>query len=107
MRSFILAVLFVLGVSVGWLSPVHEAEAFKLPNYATSSNIESEIQNKGKKITNVVALVVGIVAIIGMLVGGIFYATNNPETGKRYFFGGIIAIILSSLVLTIAQLVAS
>lgn len=107
MRSFILAFLFVLGVGGGWLVPANDAVAFKLPNYATSSNIESEIQSKGKKITNVVSLVVGIVAIISLLVSGIFYATNNPEVGKRYFFGGILAIIIASLVTTIAQLVAS
>ena len=106
MRSFILAFLFVLGVGGGWLAPAHDAEAFKLPNYATSSNVEAEIQSKGKKITNTIALVVGIVAIIGMLVGAGYMGAGNAETGKRYLLGGVIAIVLASVVYGIASLVA-
>lgn len=101
MKSFVLILMLLLGI--GYIAPA-QAE-FKLPNYATSGNVETEIQSKGKKITNAISIAVGVIAIIGMFVGLGFIGAGNIETGKRYLLGGIIAIVLASMVYVIANLV--
>ncbi len=103
MRGFFLAFLLSLGIGAGWLAPVHEAGAFKLPNYATSSNVEAEIQAKGKKITDTVALVAGILCILALAVGA-GYLPFNRERGNYFLIGGGVGLLLLTLIYGIAGL---
>lgn len=77
-----------------------------LPNYAQGGNLESDLQSKGQAITKILSLIVGIVAIMGILVGAIKIGGGNPEGGKTFIVGGVIALVIAGSVFGIAALVA-
>lgn len=77
-----------------------------LPNYAQGGNLESDLQSKGQAITKILSLIVGIVAIMGILVGAIKIGAGNPESGKTFIIGGVIALVIAGSVFGIASLVA-
>lgn len=101
----LLAVILVLSAWIV-LTPGAAHAEFQLPNYASGANVDSELQSKGKKITSTIALVVGIIAILGMLIGAGYMGAGNADKGKQYLLGGVISIVLASVVFGIASLVA-
>ena len=80
--------------------------ALDLPNYASGGNLKSELQSKGKAITDTVSMIAAIVSIIGIVVGGGMIGSGNADSGKRYVLGGIIGLIIAGVAFGIAQLVA-
>lgn len=77
-----------------------------LPNYAQGGNLESDLQSKGQAITKILSLIVGIVAIMGILVGAIKIGGGNPDSGKTFVISGIVALVIAGSVYGIATLVA-
>jgi glutaminase len=100
MKKFL--VLFACVAAVLWVLPV---EALTLPNYATGGNLSESIQSKGKAITDIISMIVAILAIIGMLVGAGKFAVGNGEAGKTWVVGGVVALIIAASVYGIASLV--
>src|SRR4030065_158409 len=77
-----------------------------LPNYAQGGNLESDLQSKGQAITKILSLIVGIVAIMGLLVGAIKIGGGNPDNGKTFVISGIVALVIAGSVYGIATMVA-
>jgi len=77
-----------------------------LPNYAQGGNLESDLQSKGQAITKILSLIVGIVAIMGILVGAIKIGGGNPDSGKTFVISGIVALVIAGSVYGIATMVA-
>ena len=76
-----------------------------LPSYAnTGGSLTSQSATLGKKITDVVVLVVGIISVLAIIWSGFHFATANGESGRRFFFGGMIGIIIASLAFSLAKL---
>ena len=100
-------ILMVLMVCVAAFIAVPDAAMANasLPNYASTGDASTKAQSVGKKVTDFIALGVGILAIIGILVGAGFFATGNRERGMQYLMGGIIALVISGMVYGIARLV--
>ncbi len=96
-----LLLLFVCIAAVLLVLPV---EAIQLPNYAAGGNVQSEVQTKGKAFTDLISMVVAILAIIGILIGAGYFGVGNGEKGKKFVVGGIIALILAGSVYGIAKL---
>lgn len=92
-------------VAVFSLFNVGVAEALELPNYAQSGNLEGELQRKGQAVTDVITMIVAILAIIGILVGGGKIAVGDPQGGKQWLVGGIVALVIAGSVYGIAALV--
>lgn len=101
--KMLLAVVFVIATVAAFPSELFA----QLPNYASGNNLESELQTKGKAITDIVSLVVAMIAILGIIVGGGKLASGNPEGGKQWIIGGIAGLIISGVAYGIASLVAS
>lgn len=80
--------------------------ATQLPNYAQGGNLQSQVQSKGKTITEIISLIVVGLSIIGMLIGAGYIGVGKADTGKPIFIGGVVAILLAGSVYGIAQLVA-
>jgi|GEM_PF-2708895 len=89
----IAAVLFVL-----------PAEAVQLPNYAQGGNLSTTLQSKGKAITDVISMVVAILAIIGILIGAGYFGVGNGDRGKQWVVGGVVALIIAGSVYGIAAI---
>jgi hypothetical protein len=100
-KLFVLAGLALIAVAI---LPVEVLAA--LPNYAQGGNLESDLQSKGQAITKILSLIVGIVAIMGILVGAIKIGGGNPESGKTFVISGVVALIIAGSVYGIANLVA-
>lgn len=102
------AALFVglVLVQPALLPGVAQAE-LKLPSYASGSNVQAEVEKKGKNITDVVLIVVGIISMLGLLVGAGYMGAGNTEKGKQIMLGGVGGIVIASLVFGIAKLVAT
>jgi len=77
-----------------------------LPNYAQGGNLESDLQTKGQAITKILSLIVGIVSIMGILVGAVKIGGGNPEGGKTFIIGGVVALVIAGSVYGIATLVS-
>ncbi len=103
MKNFL--VLFACVAAVLLVFPV---EALQLPSYAQSGgNLSQSIQSKGKAITDVISMIVAILAIIGILVGAGKFGVGNGEEGKRWVIGGVVALIIAGCVYGIASLVTT
>ena len=102
---------FALVVGILFVQPAilpHVAHAdLKLPSYASGSNVKADVEKKGKNITDVVLIVVGVVSILGILVGAGYMGSGNAEKGKQIMLGGVSGIVIASLVFGIAKLVAT
>jgi hypothetical protein len=68
--------------------------------------LESDLQSKGQAITKILSLIVGIVAIMGILVGAIKIGGGNPDSGKTFVISGIVALVIAGSVYGIATMVA-
>jgi len=98
-----LASLAVVAVVVTIIPELSFAEV-KLPTWANAGNLESELSNKGQGVANIIALVVGILAVIGMLVGAAQFAIQRAEQGKQWLGGGAIGLVVAGSVFGIANL---
>ncbi|MFQ5470967.1 MAG: hypothetical protein ACE5EH_11795 [Gammaproteobacteria bacterium] len=76
----------------------------KLPTWADSGNLENELSNKGQSVANVIAMIVGMLAVIGMLVGAGYFAIQKAEQGKQWLSGGAIGLVVAGSVYGIAAL---
>lgn len=102
MRYVLLAVLVLLAFfSLDALANV-------LPNYATGGNFDSQVQAKGKSITDAVVTVVGIASVLAIVASGLFFSVfANPDRGKQLMFGGVGGLLVASMAFGIARIVAS
>ena len=106
MRKTIAVFTLVLGLTgAATLAPVSDAQALRLPNYAQAQNVEAQLESKGKKVTDTVSLVVGIIAILSLIAGAGALMTGNTDMGKRLIIGSVVGLILASAAYSIAQLV--
>jgi len=100
MKKFLLLIACVAAVLF-----VLPAEAtMQLPSYAQGGNVTQDVQSKGKAFTDLISMIVAILAIIGMLVGAGYYGIGNGEKGKTFVIGGVIALVLAGSVYGIAAL---
>lgn len=76
----------------------------RLPTWANSGNLESELSSKGQNVADVIALVVGILAVIGMLVGAGYFAMQRSDLGKQWLGGGAVGMVVAGSVYGIAAL---
>jgi hypothetical protein len=88
-----------------WAALPAEA-ALQLPNYAQGGSLSTTVQAKGKAITDIISMIVAILAIIGMIIGGGYFTVGNGEMGKKFLFGGVIGLIIAGSAYAIAALVA-
>ena len=103
---------FLIVCTVGLLTlmpvflPTEVQAELQLPSYASGANVKSEVEQKGKQITDIALVVVGIISILGILVGAGYMGAGNAERGKHIMLGGVGGIVIASLVFGIARLVA-
>ena len=55
----------------------------RLPGYAEGSDLRITIEERAHAITDVIALIVSILAIIGILIGAGYFAIGQNHRGKR------------------------
>ena len=81
-------------------------EALDLPNYAGAGggNLSADLQSKGKKITDIISMVVAILAIMGILVGAGKIGVGKGDEGKQWVIGGVTALVIAGSVYGIASL---
>ncbi len=77
----------------------------RLPNYAQGSDLRVTIEERAHAITDVIALVVSILAIIGILIGAGYFAVGQGERGRSYVVGSVLGLILAASAYGIAALV--
>lgn len=99
--------LLVVAVALFALFAISAHASLQLPNYAAGGgNLQAEVQSKGKAITDIVSMVVAIVAILGIIVGGGKIAFGKAEEGKAWVIGGIVGLAIAASAFGIASLVA-
>ncbi len=101
--AFLMVIMFAQPV----LLPDSAQAELKLPSYASGSNVKADVEKKGKNITDVVLIVVGVISMLGILVGAGYMGSGNSEKGKQVMLGGVAGIVIASLVFGIAKLVAT
>lgn len=79
--------------------------AMRLPSYAQGADLRVALEERAHAITDVIALVVSILAIIGILIGAGYYATGQGERGRSYVIGSVIGLVLAASAYGIAALV--
>lgn len=105
MKNLLLAVACVLTLSFTAVLPVSTAEAaVTLPNYAQGGNITQDVQTKGKKITDLVSMIVAILAILGIFIGAGYYGVGKGDQGKVYVIGGLVGLLIAGSAYGIAAL---
>ncbi|WP_298135407.1 hypothetical protein [Acidiferrobacter sp.] len=77
----------------------------QLPGYAQGSDLRMTIEERAHAITDVIALVVSILAIIGILIGAGYFAIGQGDRGRSYVVGSVIGLILAASAYGIAALV--
>jgi hypothetical protein len=93
--------LVMFGLLLLAIAPV---EALTLPSYAQGGDLKSSLEQKGKAITDILALVATIISIMGMVVGGMKIGGGDPQGGKQWVIGGLIGLVVTGLVYGIASL---
>lgn len=78
----------------------------QMPGYAGGGDLKSDLESTGQNITEVASLAVAIIAIIGMTIGGGYFAFGNGDMGKRWLMGGGIGLFIAGSVAGIASLFA-
>lgn len=99
-------VLIVAGCLMAVWAALPAEAALQLPNYAQGGSLSTTIQSKGKAITDIISMIVAILAIIGMIVGAGYFTVGNGEKGKMFLFGGVIGLVVAGSAYGIAALVA-
>ncbi len=79
--------------------------AIRLPGYAQGADLRMTLEERAHAITDVIALIVSILAIVGILVGAGYFAIGQGERGKSYVVGSVIGLILAASAYGIAALV--
>lgn len=79
----------------------------RLPSYAQGADLRVTLEERAHAITDVIALIVSILAIIGILVGAGYFASGQGERGKSYVVGSVIGLVLAASAYGIATLVVS
>ena len=77
----------------------------RLPGYAQGSDLRITIEERAHAITDVIALVVSILAIIGILIGAGYFAIGQGDRGRSYVVGSVLGLILAASAYGIAALV--
>lgn len=95
-----------LGVSLAVLSPAAMASVI-LPDYAQGADLQVTLEERAHAITDVMALIVSIFAIIGILIGAGYFAIGQGERGRSYVVGSVIGLVLAACAYGIAGLVAN
>jgi uncharacterized membrane protein len=90
----------------GALWPATAQAQTKLPSYAAGADVQTKVETVGKKVTDVVSLVVAVIAIVCMVASGAFFAMGNREAGRQLLFGSMAGLLISGLAYGIAALVA-
>ncbi len=84
----------------------HAAYAvLRLPLYAEGADLRMSLEERAHAITDVIALLVSILAIIGILIGAAYFASGQGERGKSYVIGSIIGLVLAASAYGIAALI--
>ena len=104
-RWGVLSVVGVYCMAVALLPELALAEV-KLPTWANSGNLENELASKGQKVANTIALVVGILGVIGMMIGAGQFTLQRHEQGKSWIGGGVVGLVIAGSVFGIAKLFA-
>jgi hypothetical protein len=86
------------------LAPALAHASLQLPSYAAGTDVMAQATSTGKKITDLASLIVAIIAIICIIVSGVFFSQGNAETGKRYLVGSLIGLFVAGCAAGIAQL---
>ncbi len=109
MKKLFLQFTFLMGIMFAQpvLLPDSAQAELKLPSYASGTNVKADVEKKGKNITDVVLIVVGVISMLGILVGAGYMGSGNSEKGKQVMLGGVAGIVIASLVFGIAKLVAT
>lgn len=105
-KKLLLGILVLVAVSLIVPEIAHAAAgAVKLPNWASTSNLEQDLSSKGQKIANIIASIVGILGVIGMLVGAGCFPLNKPDLGKAFVVYSAIGLVVAGSVYGMAALV--
>ena len=109
MKKLFLQLAFLVGIMFAQsvLLPDSAQAELKLFSYASGSNVKADVEKKGKNITDVVLIVVGVISMLGILVGAGYMGSGNAEKGKQVMLGGVAGIVIAFLVFGIAKLVAA
>lgn len=92
-------------LAVFWMALPAEA-ALQIPSYAQGGDLKTVTESKGKKITEIVSLVVVIISIICIMIGGGYFSVGNGERGKQFVVGSVVGLILAGAAYSIAQTMA-
>ncbi|HUW97644.1 MAG TPA: hypothetical protein VMV40_02220 [Acidiferrobacter sp.] len=95
-RLLVLGAAFVTKVSYA---------AMRLPDYAEGADLRVTLEERAHAITDMIALIVSILAIIGILIGAGYFASGQGERGKGYVVGSVIGLVLAASAYGIAALV--
>lgn len=87
------------------LSARAASAAMRLPGYAQWADLRMTLEERAHAITDVIALIVSILAIMGILIGAGYFAIGQGERGKSYVIGSVIGLILAASAYGIAALV--
>ncbi|MHB8454006.1 MAG: hypothetical protein ACYDDO_04755 [Acidiferrobacterales bacterium] len=105
MKKLLFTISIVL--SIATLCPAAHGDSVTLPSYAQGSDLRSAVESKGKAVSDILALIAGVVGIIGIIVGAIKMGAGDPEGGKRQVLWGALGIVVAALAYSIAALVAT
>jgi len=105
MKQVLIGMWVFLGIASVCLDA--RADSITLPSYAQGSDLRSAVETKGKAISDILALVAGVVGIIGIIAGAIKMGAGDPEGGKRQVLWGALGIVVAALAYGIAALVAA
>ncbi len=93
------ALLLLIASPCAWAS-------LQLPDYAQGADLQMALETRARAITDVIALIVSILAIIGIFIGAGYFATGQSERGRSYVVGSVIGLVLAACAYGIANLVA-
>ncbi len=103
MKIFFMSLLILLSFSSFEVAYAKNSSV-ELPSWASTGDVKSEVQSKGKTATDIISAVVVVIAIVAMLVGAGFFAAGNSDMGKKLLFGGIIGLVIAGSVYGIAAI---
>lgn len=90
----------VMGVLLAWQAQA----AVELPGWANGSgDLKQVASTKGKEVTDLLLYIGAIVAIVCMVVGGIYMKRGKNDEARRYIFGAIGGLIFDGVIFAIAQ----
>jgi len=94
-------------ITVGVFLPELVNAAVKLPSWASDGNIENKVSGIGKKVADILAIIVGILGVLGILAGALMFPLNKADVGKQYILWSGVGLVISGSVYGIANLFIS